>query len=64
MLGRGKINVTRTVDRSRVTNTTLGTDPNSLLAYDPVLELHHPIISNRGGTRGRLERDRKREKEI
>ena len=26
-------------------NVMLGTDPNALLAYDPVLELHHPIMS-------------------
>ena len=28
-----------------VVTTTLRTEPNAPLAYDPVLEIHHPIMS-------------------
>ena len=35
-----------------VVNINLGTDPNAPLAYAPVLELHHPIMSKFGGHRG------------
>ena len=41
-----------------VTNLILGTEPNYPLAYDPGLELHHPIMSMIGGHGGRLERER------
>ena len=30
-------------------NVILGTDPNAPLAYAPILELHHPIVSMLGG---------------
>ena len=32
-----------------VANVILGTEINAPLAYDPVLELHHPIIFTIGG---------------
>ena len=38
-----------------VSYVTLGTDPNYPLAYAPVLELHHPIMSKLWDPRGRLE---------
>ena len=41
-----------------VANGILGTEPNDTLAYDPGLELHHPIMSMIGGHRGRLDRER------
>ena len=44
-----------------VANVILETDPNSLYAYEPVLELHHPIMSMIGGRGGWLERERERE---
>ena len=37
-------------------NTILGTQPNYPLAYAPVLEFHHPIMSTIGYPGGRLER--------
>ena len=39
-------------------HATLGMDPNDPLAYAPGLELHQPIMSTIGETRGRLERER------
>ena len=30
-------------------NSILGMEPNTLLSYAPVLELHHPIMSMIGG---------------
>ena len=33
-------------------NITLGKEPNDPLAYDPGLELHHPIMSNIGEHEG------------
>ena len=44
------------VDHS-VANVILVTEPNDLLAYDPGLELHHPIMTTLGGNEGRLERE-------
>ena len=41
-----------------VANVILGMEPNSPLAYAPLLELHHPIMSMLGGHGGRLERER------
>ena len=40
-----------------VTNAILGTDPNNLLGYAPVLELHQPIMSMLGGNGFQLKRD-------
>ena len=37
-----------------VAYVTLGTEPNSPLAYGPGLELHHPIICTLGEHRGWL----------
>ena len=54
MGGRREINAAGPSDGSRVTNITLGMDPNAPLAYAPGLELHHPIMSNLGGHRGQL----------
>ena len=39
-------------------NITLRTEPNSPLAYAPVLELHRPIMSTLGAHGGQLERER------
>ena len=36
---------------------TLGMEHNDPLAYYPGLELHHPITSTLGDTRGRLKRE-------
>ena len=58
MGGRGESNTAGITDRSRVTNVTLGTEPNDPLAYDPGLEIHHLIMSNLGGGGGQLERER------
>ena len=44
-----------------VANITLGTETNDPLAYAPVLEHHHPIMSTLGETRGRLEIERETE---
>ena len=41
-----------------VANVILGTEPNAPLAYAPVLELHHPIMSMLGGHRGQLVREK------
>ena len=46
-----------------VANITLGTEPNTPLAFALGLEYHHPIMSTLGDPRGRLERDRERESE-
>ena len=43
---------------NNVVNIILGTESNSPLAYAPVLELHHIIISTLGGHGGQLERER------
>ena len=40
-----------------VTNSILGTDPNNLLGYAPVLELRQPIMSMLGGNGFQLKRD-------
>ena len=42
-----------------VENITLRTEHNAPLAYDLVLEHHHPIMSTLGDPRGQLERERK-----
>ena len=57
MGGRGDSNAVGTTYGFRVKNATLITEPNSLLAYAPGLELRHPIMSKLGWPRGRLERD-------
>ena len=41
-----------------VAHATLGTEPNSPLAYDLGLELHHQIMSKLGYPGGRLEIER------
>ena len=56
--GKGKSSVAGTTDGSRVTNITLGTEPNDTLAYATGLELDQPIMRNIGGNGGRLERYR------
>ena len=43
-----------------VANVILGTEPNTPLAYAPVLELRHPIMSMLEGHRAQLERKRER----
>ena len=40
-----------------VSNTTLGTEPHSFLAYSLLLELRHPIMSTIGVRGGLLERN-------
>ena len=40
-----------------VANVILRTETNTPLAYAPLLEIHHPIMSNLGGHGGRLEID-------
>ena len=45
-----------------VANVTLGTEPNSPLAFALGLEYHHPIMSTLGDPGGRLERERERDK--
>ena len=46
-----------------VANVTLDVEPNAPLAYDLLLELHHPIVSTLGKHIGRLDRERERERE-
>ena len=41
-----------------VAHVTLGTETNAPLIYDPVLELHHTIMSKIGDTGYWLERER------
>ena len=60
--GRGKSNASRTTDRFRVTNLTLGTETNAPLAYNTGLELYHLSMSNLGEPRGQLERERERDR--
>ena len=56
--GREKNNTAETIDGFRLTIVTLGTEPNAPISSDPVLEIHHPIMSKLGGNRGRLNRKR------
>ena len=56
--GRGKSKAEGTTYGFIVTNLTLGTEPNSLIAYALGLELRRPIMSNIGDSGGQLERER------
>ena len=62
MGGRGKSNTAVTTYGSTVKNVTLREDPNELLAYAMVFEIHQPNMSKLGERRlvREISRDRER----